>query len=312
MLSFLKLIRWPNLLMIIISMKLMLFFVISPALGLSWFGGGMDVLEFFLLVMATLFIAIGGYLINDFFDMNADTVNKPGDNQVGGKFSVMLTQTLYWIFTISGVLLGVLLAYLLNQINYALVFLFVAGLLWFYSEKYQCQPLVGNVVVAILSGLSFGLVWLFEFFALSNHAEIFTGVQSDFGLVNRLVLIYMGFAFVVSLLREVVKDIEDLKGDDRFGCRTFPVVYGKNKARNIAVVIAIAGLLSAFWFQYYFFSASFIMLFAYFFIVDILFVGIIFFLLKAEKKSDYSKLATLIKVLMLAGVLSMALFYFEF
>ncbi len=312
MISFLKLIRWPNLLMIVISMTLMLLFVISPALGSAWFEGGMNTLEFSLLVMATLFIAIGGYLINDFFDMNADSENKPGANQVGGKFSVLLTQILYWVFTISGVLLGVLLSYLLNQINYALVFLFVAGLLWFYSEKYQCQPLVGNVVIAILSALSFGLVWLFEFFALSNQAQIFTEVQSNFGIVNRLVLIYMGFAFVVSLLREVVKDIEDFKGDDRFGCRTFPVVYGKKKAKKLALAVAIAGLLSAFWFQYYFLTASFTTLFFYFFIVDALFVGVITLWLKAEKKSDYSRLSTLTKLLMLAGVLSMALFYFEF
>ena len=312
MLAFLKLIRWPNLLLIVISMKLLLFFVISPVLGLPWLAGGMNVLEFSLLVGATLFIAIGGYLINDFFDMNVDSVNKAGGNLVGGKFSVLFTQTFYWIFTITGVLMGVLLSYLLNQINYALVFLFVAGLLWFYSEKYQCQPLVGNVVVAILSALSFGLVWLFEFFALSNHAQLFTEVQANFRLVNRLVLIYMGFAFLVSLLREVVKDIEDFAGDDRFGCRTFPVVYGKTKARRLALIIAIAGLLAAFWFQYYFFTASFNIVFVYFFIVDALFVANIFLLLKAKEKSDYSKLSILIKLLMLAGVLSMALFYFEF
>lgn len=311
MFSFLKLIRWPNLLMIVISMKLLLFFVISPALGLPWLEGGMDAWEFSLLVLATLFIAIGGYLINDVFDMNADSVNKPGGNLVGGKFSVFFTQTLYWVFTIVGVLMGVLLSYLLNQINYALIFLFVAGLLWFYAEKYQCQPLVGNVVIAILSALSFGLVWLFEFFALSNHAQVFTEVQANFRLVNKLVLIYMGFALLVSLLREVIKDIEDFAGDDRFGCRTFPVVYGKNKARNVALGIAIAGLLAAFWFQYYFITASFVMLFIYFFIVDVLFGMIIFQLLKAKEKADYSHLSTMIKILMLAGVLSMALFYFE-
>jgi 4-hydroxybenzoate polyprenyltransferase len=244
--------------------------------------------------------------------MNADSVNKPGGNQVGGKFSVLFTQTLYWIFTIGGVLMGTLLSYLLNQINYALIFLFVAGLLWFYSEKYQCQPIIGNVVISVLTALSFGLVWLFEFFALSNHAGIFTEVQASFGIVNRLVLIYMGFAFVVSLLREVVKDIEDFAGDDRFGCRTFPVVYGKSKAQKLALGIAIAGLLATFWLQYYFFTASFTLLFVYFFVVDALFVSIVLFLKKAKEKNDFSRLSTLIKLLMLAGVLSMALFYFEF
>ncbi|MCF6169829.1 MAG: geranylgeranylglycerol-phosphate geranylgeranyltransferase [Bacteroidales bacterium] len=312
MFSFLKLIRWPNLLLIVVSMKLLLFFVISPALGLDWFEGGMDVWEFTLLVAATLFLAMGGYLINDFFDMNADSVNKPGKNLVGGKFSVFTTNTLYWVFTLSGVLLGSWFSYLLNQINYALIFLFVAGLLWFYSQKYQCQPLVGNVVVAVLSALSFGLVWLFEFFALSNQAQIFTEVQANFHLVNRLVLIYMGFAFLVSLLREVVKDIEDFAGDDRFGCRTFAVVYGKNKAQKLALGIALAGLLAAFWFQYYFFTASFFFLFAFFFVIDAMFVVAILRLLQAKEKSDYAKLSNLIKLLMLAGVLSMVLFYFEF
>ena len=312
MLSFLKLIRWPNLLMIVVSMKFTLFFVVSPALGLDWFEGGMDVREFTLLVSATLFLAMGGYLINDFFDMDVDTVNKPGKNQVGRKFSVFMTNTLYWVFTVSGVLLGTLFSYLLNQINYALIFLFVAGLLWFYSEKYQCQPLVGNVVISLLSALSFGLVWLFEFFALSNHAEVFTAVQANFGLVNRLVLIYMGFAFLVSLLREVVKDIEDFEGDDRFGCRTFAVVYGRNKARSLALGIALTGLLAAFWFQYYFIMASFTLLFAFFFVVDAMFVTAIVWLLMAKETNDYAKLSTLIKLLMLAGVLSMILFYFEF
>lgn len=311
MFAFLKLIRWPNLLLIVISMKLLLFFVISPVLGLDWFEGGMDVLEFSLLVLATLFIAIGGYLINDFSDMNADSVNKPGTNLVGGKFSVLMTNTLYWIFTIAGVLSGALLSYLLNQINYGLIFLFVAGLLWFYSQKYQCQPLVGNVVIAFLSALSFGLVWLFEFFALSNNASIFTNVQSDFGMVNKLVLIYMGFAFLVSLFREIVKDIEDYKGDDRFGCRTFAVVYGKNMARILALIVSVVGLIASVWFQFYFYTASLILLFAYFFLVDMLFIWCIYLLLKVDNKEDYAKLSTWIKVLMLVGILSMALFYFE-
>lgn len=311
MVAFLKLIRWPNLLLIVISMKLLLFFVISPLLGLDWFEGGMDVWEFSLLVLATLFIAMGGYLVNDFSDMNADSVNKPGKNQVGGKFSVLMTNTLYWVFTVAGVLSGTFLSYLLNQINYGLIFLFVAGLLWFYSQKYQCQPLVGNVVVAFLSALSFGLVWLFEFFALSNNANVFANVQSNFGMVNKLVLIYMGFAFLVSLLREVVKDIEDYKGDDRFGCRTFTVVYGISKARYLAVFVAITGLIASIWFQYYFYTASFTLLFAYFFLVNALFIWCIYLLLKVEQKEDYTKLSVVIKILMLVGILSMALFYFE-
>jgi len=124
-------------------------------------------------------------------------------------------------------------------------------------------------------------------------------------------LIYMGFAFLVSLFREVVKDIEDFAGDDRFGCRTFAVVYGIDKARFLALIVAIIGLIASAWFQYYFYTASFTLLFVYFFLVNALFIWSIYLLLKVNQKEDYSRLSVVIKTLMLLGILSMALFYFE-
>lgn len=307
---FFKLIRWVNMSIVILSMSVMLLFLISPLLGLGWFQYGMGVGEFALLVFATVFIAIGGNIVNDIYDVNADSINKAGKNVVGKKVSVSTSWTLYWTFTISGILLGTLLSYFLNQINYGLIFLFSAGLLWFYSQKYQCQPLLGNFVISALSAMSFGLVWLFQFFALSNNAEAFSAVQNSFAIVNRMVLIYMGFAFVVSLIREIIKDIQDFKGDDRFGCRTFAVVYGIKKAKKLAIIITSLVLVAVFSAQYYFLILGFNLHFLYFFIVDALFLLMLFKIVKANQSKDFSKVSNLNKLIMLTGILSMLLFYF--
>jgi len=311
MLNVLKLIRWPNLLIVTFSMVFTLFFVIQPILQISGLESGMSMVHFVLLVVSTLLITIGGYLINDFSDMQADSINIPGANQVGKRFPVATIQLLYWIFTVAGVLLGAVLSWMLNQVNYALIFVFAAGLLWFYSERYQCMPLVGNIVVASLSSLSFGLVWVYEFFALSNNAMAFSSVQTQFPLVNHFVLMYMGFAFIVSLLREVVKDIEDFEGDDRYGCETFAVVFGQRKSKLLGMMVAIAGFIFSVWFQTFFYKAGFLLLFGYFMAIDLLFVAIIIWLIQAEKKKDFNKLSLFIKVLMLIGILSMILVYFE-
>lgn len=293
---------------IILSMSFILCFIIAPGLGIKVFSEGLSFGEFSLLIASTILIAIGGYIINDVFDINTDSMNKPGNNIIENIVSVEFAYKLYWITTITGVLSGVLLSYLINQINFGLIFLFSAGLLWFYSQKYQCQPLVGNIVIAFLSSLSFGLVWLFEFYALSNNAGVFVNVQTNFPLINRLIIIYMGFAFMVSLLREVIKDMEDYKGDNRFGCRTFTVKYGINASKILALVVAYISLSASVLIQYYFFNAGFNLLFSAFFIIDILFIVIISLLHRASSKPNFSKLSLLIKILMLFGILSMILF----
>lgn len=293
------------------GMSLALFCVINPVLGLNPFESGLNITEFLLLLISTTFIAIAGYLQNDLVDINPDSVNKPGKNLVGRKFRVYIIQILYWVFNIIGILAGVLFSFLLGKINYSLIFLFSAGLLWFYSERYQCQPLIGNIVVAFLSALSIAIVWLFSFFALAREPVIFTAVQGSFSQLNKLMLVFIGFAFVTSLLREVVKDIEDFKGDDRFGCRTFPVVYGINKAKWLSMLIALIALAMSIWCQVFFFKSGYQMLFYGFFLIDLLYLTIAFMLNKSKIREDYRNISGLIKLLMVIGILSMALVYIE-
>lgn len=309
--QFLKLIRWPNLVIILMSMCFTLFFVINPLLGLQGFEAGMSVTGFVLLVLATLFIAVGGYLINDFFDMDIDRINKPGKNQVGKKYPVATIQLSFWILNTIAVVIGFVVAWLAGSPLYGLVFIFTAGLLWFYSERYQCMPLVGNLVIAFLSTLSFGLVWLFDFFTLINQPDAFVSVQASFPIVNKILLIYLGFAFLTSLLRELVKDIEDVDGDRRYGCNTFPVQYGIKSTKIPGLVFSLTGVALSSWAQTFFYDAGFMLLFGWFILIDLGFVIITVLLMKADKKSHFSTLSVIIKILMLVGILSMVLVYFE-
>jgi len=309
--SFLKLVRWPNLLIVIVSMVFTLMFVIDPLLGVDSFVIGFTGSEFSLLILSTLFITIGGYLINDIFDLDADRINKPGKNVVGGKWPVFTVQVMYWVFTLAGVALGVFLSWKLDKLNFSLVFVFVAGLLWFYSERYKCIPIVGNLVVAFLSALSFGLVWLFYFFALSGDALAFSAVQANFEVVTNFVLIYAGFAFVTSFLREVIKDIEDMEGDERYGCNTFVVAFGKTKAKILAVTIALSGLILTILVQVYFYNYDFMILLGYFAILDLAFMLCILWITTATTKIHFKKLSNFVKLLMIVGIGSMLFVYFE-
>ena len=306
--TFFKLIRWPNLLMVILSMSLLLFMLIMPGLGLT-VNEGMTGGEYSLLVTAVLFTAIGGYVVNDLKDLRTDAINKPGKNVFEKNFSVKQGKVIYWVFTLGGILAGAYLSFLFNKSSYALIYIFTAGLLWFYATRYECQPLVGNFVVAFLSALSFGLVWLYELMALQMQAVVVD--RHRLLLVNTLVLIYMGFAFLVSLSREVVKDIEDEAGDRQTGCLTFPVAYGIKKAKNVAIAVNLSGLVASFVIQWFFYKNGFNVLFLFFFLVDLLFGLVLWKLVTASRKEHFSLLSLWIKLLMIAGILSMGLFYFE-
>ncbi len=304
---FLNLIRWPNLVIILLSMIFIRWFVIIPLLG----AGGMNIVQFMVLLLSVLFITMAGYIINDYFDMDADRINKPGTNQVGTTFSVAWAKNAYYLFSALGIAGGLLISWWIGEINYTLIFLFTTGLLWYYSERYQCQIMLGNLVVALLSALSFGLVWFYEFFALKNNAELFSSAQSNFSLISKLVLIYMGFAFFASLFREMIKDIEDLDGDSRMGCRTLPVVVGSGKAKNYTLIVGVIMLAFILYVQYFLFLSGYLYLFGYFFALDALLMLMLLKLRRAKDIVDFSNLSGLSKLFMAAGILSMLIFYFE-
>ena len=306
--AFFQLIRWPNLFLLVLSMYLMYVPIVQHLMGIRSATAGLDTIGFLLLVTATLLLAAGGYIINDMEDVEADNVNKPGKNNIGTMFTVQQAQVLYTLTTLGGVAAGALVSFRVDRPEFVLIFLFTAGLMWSYAKGYQYRPLLGNLLVAFPSASSFGLVFLFQVLALQNQT-VDVGLQA-YRLTLHVTLVYISFAFLVSLLREVVKDMEDIEGDRLVGSRTFVIVYGLQKAKNLSLTVAFVGLIASFLMQWVFLSQSLLLLFYYFFLVDFLFGYIIYKLMQAKEKKDYAALSRWIKLLMLTGVLSMALFYF--
>lgn len=311
--AILKLIRITNLLIVIGTMYLLRFFLISPILNFYYGSLSYPELDFALLVLACVFIAAAGYIINDYFDLEMDKINKPEKVILEDKISIEKARIFYFLFNILGVSIGTYLSFKIDQYQFSLIFLLTAFLLFSYSQKYKRSPFIGNFVVAILSALTLFLVWLFEFFALRLDSNMFVDVREAIPYVNKYILAYVAFAFLVSLIREIIKDMEDRDGDEAAKCKTMPIIWGMQNTKIILgffILLAIA--LMAF-VQFILWNNQLDYLFWYFMIaVQPLFIYLFIHLLKAKEKEDFHFMSLISKIIMLAGILSIQLIQFHY
>jgi 4-hydroxybenzoate polyprenyltransferase len=314
--SIFNLIRFPNLLIIAATQYAMRYLLMEPLLPSSAFNLQFGDIQFFLLVLSTIFIAAAGYIINDYFDTQADMINKPSRVVVGIKISRREAMTMHAILNIIGVGIGVYLAFYVRIPSLSFVFVIATGLLWFYSTNYKRQFLIGNLSVAFLTGLVPLMVVLFEIPLLNRaYGSVMLQSQSSFNYIFAWVGGFSFFAFLTTLIREVIKDAEDFEGDQAYGMKTLPIVLGTFWTKSVIVVLIgfTFTMLGFLLIKYIVFSvepADFISL-AYF--VLFLFVPLILLIIQvivAGDKKGYHRASTLIKLVMLAGILySVVVFY---
>lgn len=309
--AYLQLFRPLNLLIIILTQYLVRYMVISPVLDNCGTALQLSDLEFLFLVLSTVFLAAGGYVINDYFDVDIDLRNKPDAVLLGTDIHVKTADILHKIMTGLGIGLGFFVAFRVGMPQLGVVFIIVAFGLWYYSYKYKRTFLWGNLVVALLCALSVAIVWLFEFFALRHNLLAFVDASKGFRTINLFILGYSVFAFLTTLTREIIKDIEDIEGDKEEGCTTIPIVIGVKATKGIILGLIILTLILTGFIQYYLYSLK------YFYIIGVIMVAIqgpLFYLAsyltRSNKKGDYGFCSGLAKVIMLLGILSMLLFYF--
>jgi 4-hydroxybenzoate polyprenyltransferase len=287
-----------------ITMFLVRFYLIKPPLEMVDVALASDILSFTLLVLAMLLMSAGGYVINDIFDMDIDSVNHSEKMIIGRSIKLSAAKLLYWILNLAA--LGIMIFLSITMANWQLLIIMVmlAGLLWFYSERYKRQILVGNLVVAFVASAGITIVWLFEFFNLQKDTSVFVEATRAMPLMSGLVFAYVLFAFLSTIVREVVKDIEDMEGDQRFGCRTFPIVYGEVPSRNLAAgLLIILIIMIGFW-QYILFLKDMKSAFSVLFIALGIGIAALIRLAFSDKKEHYTTVSALLKLLMLAGILS--------
>jgi 4-hydroxybenzoate polyprenyltransferase len=234
----------------------------------------------YLLVFSTVIITAAGYMINDYYDVKIDYINRPKEVVVGKgiKRRVVLVMHSFLNFTAMG--LGWLISERILLINFLAAFL-----LWLYSNRLKRKPFIGNLTVAFLTGFS---VYLVAFYYQKNEL---------------MVLTYAIFAFFINLIREIIKDIEDRHGDRLHGCRTLPIVIGFRKTKQVIFVVAFCfvGAILTVTFQ-----INNPNLFYYFGILGLVFGWFMRKVYLADRKQQFSKLSAWAKVLMLVGTLSMA------
>jgi len=229
--------------------------------------------------MSTVIIAAAGYIINDYYDVKIDLINKPERVVIGKEVARRYALLLHSVLSMVGIGLGFLLSWEIGVINFFSVFL-----LWWYSNDLKRQPFIGNFVVALLTGLSIFMINV-----------LYPGRQS-------LVTIYSLFAFAMTLVREVVKDMEDLKGDNTFGCKTLPITWGIRKTKWFLYLLLLLFFVSVVQINLIFRELPM----PYFFIF--LFGPLLLLLvrlIRADTKKDFYQLSQWCKVILLLGIASM-------
>lgn len=310
------LIRLPNLLIIAFTQYAMRYLIMEPLLPTASFSLQFSNLHFFLLVMATLFIAAAGYIINDYFDTRTDRINKPDKVVVGISVNRRTAMTMHTIFNMIGVGIGIYLSIYIGVVSMSFIFFLAAGLLWFYSTNYKRQFLVGNLTVAFLTAMVPLIVVLFEIPMLNKeYGTIMLQYNSSFNYIFIWVAGFSIFAFLTTLIREIIKDTEDFEGDAAYGMKTLPIVAG------IPLTKAILGvLITGTVFLLVFILVKFIMFssaqtdyisltyFATFLVIP--FIILLTLILIARDKADYHRASVLIKLIMLFGVMYSAVVYY--
>ena len=311
--NWLSLFRIPNLLIIIITQYLLAFGVIRPLLSLNQVEAPLGLLNFSILVFVTVLIAAAGYIINDHFDVNTDRKNRPGKNMLEGKISVRKALNLYYIINALAVAGGFYLAYTAGSFQLGLIFPAIIGLLWFYSSRYQRMPFWGNLIVAVLSAMVLLIVWLFEFVMLLQNEGDFVNVINMLGTINKFVWAYALFALLVSLIREILKDIQDIDGDRVTGYRTLPVIWGMKISRMIVAALIVLTIVLLALGQWYLYEKGFTLPFWYSLLaVQTILLYLLYQLMRSTDSEAYNFLSNTAKLIMLAGILSMELIYISF
>lgn len=256
-------------------------------------------LGFLFLVIATVCIAAGGYIINDIIDSTADKINKPKRRTVGVSVDEKRAKFLYYLFTFVGVGFGFTLSAVLREPLYFLIFAGTGFALYVYSRFLRKVAFVGNVLVSLTVAMSIAIVAIFELLPIDP------GYNDELKILLLHIILDISIAaFLINLIREIVKDVEDIQGDYVARYRTLPIILGAQRTARIASVLSLVTMTLISWYTFTF-------LYDHKFTVGILFFGVVAplgyvatQLWEADKKSQFSKLSLILKIIMFIGIVS--------
>ncbi len=321
MVKYLNLLRWKNLLiilLIIFSMKYWVFETLIYRTGFLQFPSVFNSISAFILTLSVVLVAAGGYVINDLYDTEADRINKKGKILLLDLMSEKQAQLLYFSLTLSGIALGYFVA---SQAGlYQLVFFHIvsATLLWVYSSYFKSSVLIGNIIVATFSALVPLCYFSFETFCfISCYGKVFEGQYDSYFIIGPLAgfwdytLILTTFAFALTIIREIIKDLEDMEGDKKLTGQTLPLAVGVLNTLWITRLLILALMLCILYLYYLKLQIppfNYLAFHGYLYLT-LIFPGFYLLWHSFSNHVDYEKLSNILKLMMLFGTLS-SFFYF--
>ena len=303
--AFFRLVRLPNLFFMALTQVLFQFCIYHTLYRDSIPAN--DLVRFILLALASLFIAAAGYIINDYFDINIDEINKPQKMVVDKVIHRRWAIAWHFMLSSAGILLTVLALPFLQKWYLILANILCVALLWLYSTNFKKSLLTGNIVISLLTAWTILII----FFSKFDIADAFGAGNTSNHKFFKLAILYAGFAFIISLIREAIKDMEDMPGDAKYGGRTMPIVWGVNATKVyvavwLIVLIAILVILQVYVMQFKWWLTIAYSVPAIIFPLII----ILFKLRKSVTTKQFHQLSTLTKLVMFTGILSMIFFYY--
>ncbi|MDD3004814.1 geranylgeranylglycerol-phosphate geranylgeranyltransferase [Flavobacterium sp.] len=294
--AFLKLIRYQNLLLLILMQLLFRY----GFLNLQNIPLALNDWQYAVLILSTICIAAAGYIINNIFDQETDSINKK-QVIVGHSISEGKAYNLYIVFNVIGVLGGFYLSNVIEKPGFALLFIILSGTLYLYASSLKQSLLIGNLIVALLTAISVVIIGVFDLYPVITPEN-----RTHLALLFQFLLEYALFAFLINFIREIVKDMEDIKGDYNQGMNTLPIALGVNRTSKI--VLAVAALVTVallyYVFKFYFLNDLY---FSTVYAVLTVIAPLIVFCVQlntAKNPSDFKNLSFILKLVLLFGILS--------
>ena len=288
--AFFRLIRWKNLLFIIYA-QLLIKFLFFPSYDIAT---NLSIFQFLIFLLAVILISAAGYIINNIEDLKTDLVNEPEKVVISKQISIDSAKQLYLILNTFGIVFGLGLCLNIQKPSFSFIFIGTSLLLYYYSKKLKSKALIGNIIVSLLIAVSMLLLGL-----LDLNRAVQNGVQS----FTLAVLLFLAcFAFLLNLIREIVKDIEDVNGDYVLNMKTLPIIFGRNRIKKLASLLCVLPIVFLLFIiinysKEYKYTVLYLLLFS---LLPTVYVAIK--LLSAKSIKDFRKLSVALKIIMFFGV----------
>lgn len=299
--AYLKLIRPLNLLIIAV-VQCLIKFMLFPAFGAET---ALSAAQFLWLVVSTVLIAAAGNVINDIHDVEIDRINKPERVLVGKHIGERTAYNYFIVLNILGVISGFVLANQVGKPGLAAIFIIISALLYMYATQIKALLLVGNLLISTLVAMSLLIVVVFDIYPAID-LELSTAQQQ----VSEIVLHYAVFAFVINLIREIVKDLEDMNGDKNGNINSLAISMGRLRTTQFVFSLASLTIVAVVVYLYTFLYDKKLMV-VYFLLLIV--APLLYFCVQcwgAEKKKEYSRLSIILKLVMVSGMLSIICYKF--